>query len=59
MPSHTKKEGGGRGGLGVEVTGKEIWKDIEQTFSERKDVNTGFSAAIISGQPVLLPHERL
>lgn len=32
----------GRGGLGVEVTGKEIWKDISQTFSETEDINTGF-----------------
>ena len=31
-----------RGKAGVGVTGKEIWKDISQTFLETKDKNTGF-----------------
>lgn len=43
MPSHTKREEGERGGKQrVEVTGKEIWKDISQTFPETMDENTAF-----------------
>lgn len=57
---HTlKRKEEGKRELGVEVTGKEIWKDISQTFSETKDINTGFWATMISQQFVLLPHELL
>lgn len=40
--THQKGRRRERGKAGVGVTGKEIWKDISQTFPETKDKNTGF-----------------
>lgn len=47
---HTlKRKKEGKGKLGVEVSGEELWKDVSQMFPETKDANTAQPRRVLSG----------